>query len=541
MARPAATDNPLLTSWDTPFGVPPFHQIDDAHYLPAFREAMGEQQEEIAALVNRSEAPTFANTVEALERSGKALARVSRVFFAVNSAHSNDAIREVARTVAPELAAHGDDIALNGDLYQRVKAVYDRRDDLALNAEQHRLLEETHKTFVRSGASLADDAQARLREINGALAELSQRFGQNLLAETNDFELHVTDAADMGDLPQSLVAAAAQEAQRRGHEDGWSFTLQRPSINPFLQYSPNRELRRRMFEGYAMRGDNDNPSDNKDVLARMAALRAERAALMGYETHAHFVLSDNMAETPERVYELLDQIWAPARRMAQEERNALQAMMHEDGVDGTLAGWDWRYYAEKVRRERFDLDEEALRPYFEFTAVRDGVFRVANRLFGLTFTELHDMPRWHPDQQVFEVKEADGSHLGVVYMDFFARESKRGGAWMNALRPQSRLDGEVHDLVKKLGAYYSLADQRLGQGREAAKAYLREHDDLADDLEAAIRAAAGLTNPTEASEAVAEAEALAGAGRRAARRATRRWARAGRAPARRVAVRPWDA
>jgi peptidyl-dipeptidase Dcp len=427
--------------------VPPFDEIEEEHYLPAFRAAMAEEAAEIDAIVDDSEAPTFANTIEAFERAGKTLSRVRNAFFPVESAHSNDAIRQIARTIAPELSAHRDDIRLNRALYERVKAVYDQRDDLDLGPEQEKLLEETHKTFVRSGVNLDDDAQARLREINGELAVLSRQFGDNVLEETNAFEIYVTDEEDLGALPANLVAAAAEEAKRRGHDSGWSFTLQRPSINPFLQYSPNRELRRQIFMGYALRGDNDNEFDNKGILARTAALRAERAQLMGYPTHAHYVLSDNMAETPERVYGLLDQIWEPALRVAMEERDALQEMMRQEGIDDELQGWDWRYYSEKVRRARYDLDEEALRPFFEVNAVREGVFTVANRLYGLTFTPLEDMPRWHPDQQVFEVKEADGSHLGILYMDFFIRESKRGGAWANSLRSQSRLDGEVRPIV----------------------------------------------------------------------------------------------
>jgi peptidyl-dipeptidase Dcp len=438
---------PLLGEWDTPFGVPPFDQIENEHYLPAFRAAMAEHQAEVQAIVDDPEPATFANTIEALERSGKALTRVSNVFFAVEGAHSNDALRDVARTIAPELAAHSDNITLNRPLYDRVKAVYDQREQLDLTPEQDKLLEETHKAFVRSGINLDETDQARLREINAELAELSQRFSQNLLKETNDFELHVTDTVDLGNLPANLVAAAQEEAVRRERDGGWSFTLQRPSINPFLQYSPSRELRRQIFMGYAMRGDNDNEADNKAILSRMAALRAERATLMGYETYAHFVLSDNMAETPARVYELLDQIWQPALRVSQAERDALQQMMHDDGITGELQGWDWRYYAEKVRKARYDLDEQELLPYFEVTAVRDGVFTVANELYGLTFTENTDLPRWHEDQQVFEVKEADGRHVGVMYMDFFTRESKQGGAWMNDLRAQSRLDGDVTPIV----------------------------------------------------------------------------------------------
>ncbi len=439
--------NPLLEEWDTPFGLPPFDEIENEHYLPAFRTAMEEHAAEVDAIVANHEPATFANTIEALERSGKMLSRISRVFGAVTSAHTNDSLQEVELTLAPERAAHGDNIALNADLFARIKAVYDQREELGLNPEQLKLIEETHKGFVRSGIGLEDEAQARLREINGELAELSQNFGQNLLAETNDFELHVTDSADLGDLMAAQVQAAAAEAIRCEHADGWSFTLQRPSINPFLVYSPNRELRRQIFMGYAMRGDNDNDQDNKAILSRMAALRAEKAALMGYESHAHYVLSDNMAETPDRVYDFLGQIWTPALRVAKTERAALQRMMRQDGVSGQLAAWDWRHYSEKVRRARFDIDEEALRAYFEVGAVREGAFSIAHNLFGITFTELPDVPRWHPDQQVFEVKEADGTHIGVMYMDFFTRPSKQGGAWMNALRSQSRLDGEVRPIV----------------------------------------------------------------------------------------------
>jgi len=443
----AATSNPLLTEWDTPFGVPPFAEIEDSHYLPAMQLAMVEEKKEIAEILAQEEPPTFANTIEALERSGKALNRVTSVFFALNSAHSNDAIRQVARTVAPELSAHDDDISLNRALFERVRAVYEQRERLNLGPEQQRLLEEIHKNFVRSGVNLDDQAQARLRQINGELAELSQLFGQNLLAETNSFELLVTHREDLGDLPPGAVGVAAEEARRRGHEEGWAFTLARPSIGPFLQYSPSRDLRRQIFLAYAQRGDNENEQDNKRGLAKIAALRAERAKLMGYETHAHYVLSDAVAERPERVFELMNEVWKPALALAVQERDALAAMMLEDGVSSSLQGWDWPYYAEKVRQTRYDLNEETLRPYFEVTKVRDGVFLLAEKLFGLKISELEEMPKWHPDQQVFEVQEADGTHLGILYMDFFARQSKRGGAWANALRAQSKLDGEVTPIV----------------------------------------------------------------------------------------------
>jgi len=439
--------NPILAEWDTPYGAPPFDQIRAEHYLPAFRQAMAEEKIEVQAIVDNSEPPSFDNTIVALERSGQQLNRVSNAFFPVRSAHSDEEIRAIAAEIAPELAAHSDDIWLNAELYARVREVWDVCPDLGLTDEQFKLAEETNKTFVRAGVDLPADSQARLRQINGELAEISQQFSRNLLAETNDFELLVTDEADLGELPGSLKAAAAQMAVDRGKDGGWLFTLQRPSLNPFLQYSPNRELRRQAFEGYRMRGDRDNDSDNKVLAARAAALRAERGGLMDYPTHAAFVLSDNMAETPERVYEFLDQIWHPALRVAKVERAAFRAMMREDGIEGELMGWDWRYYEEKVRRARYALDEAAVRPYFEVNSVRDGAFMVANKLYGLTFRQLDDMPVWHPDQQVFEVMEADGTHLGIMYMDFFARESKNGGAWMNSLRSQSRLDGEVRPIV----------------------------------------------------------------------------------------------
>jgi peptidyl-dipeptidase Dcp len=440
-------ENPLLAEWHTDFHVPPFDLIQDEHYLPAFEEAMAQHRAEIAAIVDNPDAATFANTIEALERAGALYTRVGRVFGAVNGAHTNETLQEVARTLAPIRAAHSDDITLNDALYERVKAVFEGRDSLGLTPEQGMLLEETHEDFVRSGAALDEVAKVRLREINGELAELSQRFGQNTLAETNAYELHVTDEGDLGNLPANLVALAADEAVRRGHERGWSFTLQRPSINPFLESSPNRELRRDIFMGYALRGDNDNENDNKLILARTARLRAERAQLLGFPTHAHFVLDDAMAETPERVMSLLDEVWGPALRVAKVERSDMQAVMNSEGVEGKLEGWDWRHYTEKVRKARFALDQEALLPYFEVNAVREGVFTVANRLYGLTFHERTDLPRWHPDQQVFEVREADGTHLGILYMDFFARPSKRGGAWMNSLQKQGRLDTEKTAIV----------------------------------------------------------------------------------------------
>ena len=444
-----AAANPILEDWGTPFGVPPFDRIESEHYLPAFRASMEANNAEIDAIIANPDAPTFDNTIEALELSGSKLSRVARIFFAVDGANSDDVTKETAKTIAPELSAHNDNISLNKELFERVLAVYEQRDGLDLSAEQAHLLNETHKQFVRSGANLEDAAQEKLREINSELAELSQQFSENLLDETNNFELLVTDRADLGDIPASLVALAAEEAKRRGHEcdECWVFTLHRPSVNPFLQYSPNREMRKTLFDGYAMRGDNDNEQDNKAIISRMVSLRAERSALMGYDNHASFILSDNMAENPDNVYKLLDQVWKPALARSKEERADMQAMMTADGIDDRLRGWDWRYYTEKVRKAKYDLDDDALRPYFEVNAVRDGVFSLATALWGLEFEQRDDLPTWHPDQQVFEVKEADGSHLAILYLDYFARESKRGGAWMNALRAQSNVDGFVTPIV----------------------------------------------------------------------------------------------
>lgn len=440
---PISDDNPLLAHWNTPFGVPPFDRIDPVHYLPALRAGIAEQRAEIDAIVTNPDAPDFANTVEALELSGSTLSRVIRVFYAVNGAHSNDVTKETAKIIAPELSAHRDDVSLNAALFERVDAVYARRESLELTAEQQRLLEETRDDFIRSGASLDAASQARLREINAELASLSESFEENLLNETNSFELLVLDRADLGALPRSLVSLAAEEAKRRGHDcECWAFTLQRPSINPFLQYSPDRELRHRIFDGYAMRGNNGNEDDNSAIVSRTVELRAERAALMGFDTHAEYVLSeDRMATTPQQVYDLLDRVWQPALATAKEERATLLQLLREDGIEGDLEGWDWRYYSEKLRQANYDFDEDALRPYFEVNAVRDGAFELANRLYGLSFEPMPDLPAWHPDQQAFAVKDADGSHLAVLYMDFFARESKRGGAWMNSLRQQSNVDG----------------------------------------------------------------------------------------------------
>jgi peptidyl-dipeptidase Dcp len=436
-----SSDNPLLTEWKTQFGVPPFDKIKNEHYKPAFEVGIEEQKDEIAAIINNAKAPTFKNTIEALEISGSTLNKVASVFYAENGAHTNDVIDQVASEMAPIFSAHSDDINLNKDLFKRVKTVYETLDKSTLSGPQIKLLDDTYKGFVRSGVALEGEKEERLRSINAKLAELADKFGKNVLSETNAFELHITDKKDLGNLSESLVALAADEAKKRGHDEGWSITVQRPSINPFLQSSPNREMRKTMFDAYAMRGDNDNENDNKAIIEEMASLRVEKANLLGYETHADLILETAMAKKPEEVLNFMDQLWEPVLDMAKTERKAMKDFMAKDGVTGEFNGSDWRHYVEKVRKERYDFDEEEMRPYFEFNAVRNGAFELSTKLFGLTFKELKDMPKWHEDQQVFEVLEADGKHLGVIYMDFFARDTKRGGAWMNELRAQSNVGG----------------------------------------------------------------------------------------------------
>lgn len=440
-------DNPILQEWKTTFGVPPFDLIEDEHYLPAFEKGIEEQKINIDKILSNNEKPTFQNTIEAIERSGKTLGKVRQLFFAINSVNTNSELEAVNKEIAPKLSSNTDDIYLNKVLFERVKTIYDQKQSLNLSPEEEELLEKTYNKFIRSGANLNQEEQKRLREVNMRLASLSQEFGENLLNDTNAFELYVDEERNLGNLPSNLRTVAAKEAIKRGHEGGWSFTLHRPSINPFLQASTNRDLREKIFEAYANLANNDDENDNKAILEEIVSLRVEKAHLLGYETHADYILSNNMAKNSKAVYDFMDKIWPNALAMAKEERKALAKIMEEEGIEGKFKGSDWHHYVEKIRNERYAFNEEETRPYFELNAVREGAFILANKLFGITFKERNDLPKWHPMQQVYEVLEADGKHLGVIYMDFYARESKRGGAWMNALRLQSKLDGDVRPIV----------------------------------------------------------------------------------------------
>lgn len=433
--QPPSAGNPFFKEWTTPFGVPPFPEITNEHFLPAFERAMAEQRRDVDAIASSKDAPTFANTVEALDASGELLDKVSAVFQNLTSAETNDGLQAIAKEIAPKLAALRDDVMLNGALFARVKAVWEKRNSLRLNPEQLRLVEETYSDFVRSGANLDEQQKTRLRAINGELSLLSVRFGDNLLKETNAYRLVIGDKADLAGLPDSAVAAAAAAAKRAGMDGKWVFTLHAPSIWPFLSYAQNRELRRQILTAYIDRCT-AGATSNREILARTAALRAERAKLLGYPTHAGFILEKNMAGTPDRVYALLRQLWTPALRVAKQEAAALQAMIDKENGGFKLEPWDWRYYAEKVKQERYSLDENEIRQYFTLDNVREGSFYVANKLYGLTFTERTDMPKYHPDVRAFEVKDAGGSHLGVFLADYHPRPGKRSGAWSSRYRGQ---------------------------------------------------------------------------------------------------------
>ena len=432
----------LLTEFTTPFGVPPFDKIELEDYMPAFKEAIAQQQKEVDDIVGQTAAPDFENTIVALDQSGSLLRKVNAVFSGLNSANTNDEMQALSRELSPLLSKNSDDIRLNKDLFARVKTVYDNRESLNLNKEQKKLLEETYKSFVRGGANLDAEQQARLRELNSEISMLQLTFGQNMLKETNAFQLVIENKDDLAGLPESLILNAEVAARAAGLEGKWLFTLHNPSVMPFLQYADNRALREKIFKGYINRGNNGNDADNKDVVLKLVTLRLEKAKLMGYDDYASFVLEDRMAKTSDKVYALLDEIWKPALVKAKEELADINAEIKKEGGNFEAEGWDWRYYFEKAKKAKFDLDENQVRPYLKLENVRDGAFLLANKLYGITFTPIKEIPLPHPDAQAFECKDKDGTHLGVLYMDFFPRASKRGGAWCGTYRSQTYKDGK---------------------------------------------------------------------------------------------------
>ena len=428
--------NPFFETYTTPFEVPPFDKIMNADYLPAFQEGMKQHAADIEKIVSETAAPDFANTIEALDRSGDLLTRVSAVFFNVKEANTNDSINAIAEQVAPMLSQHRDAIILNEALFTKVKAVYDKKDSLQLTSEQARLLEETYKNFVRGGANLPADKKEELKKVDEEVSLVELKFDKNLLAETNSYKLVIDNEADLAGLPENVVAGAAEQAKADSMEGKWVFTLQKPSWIPFVTYSEKRELREQIYKAMYNRGNNANENDNKAIINQFVNLRLQKANILGYISWSAYVLDNTMAKTPENVYNLLQKVFDPAIARAKEEVADMQKMADSEGGKFKIESWDWWYYAEKVRKEKYDLDEEQLRPYFEVNNVRDGAFAVAGKLYGLTFTKLENMPLYHPECQVYEVKDADGSHIGVVYIDFFPRESKKGGAWMNNYREQ---------------------------------------------------------------------------------------------------------
>ncbi|QYJ80873.1 M3 family metallopeptidase [Shewanella aegiceratis] len=433
--------NPFFKPYDTFLGMPDFDKIKPEHYLPAFKAGIAQHKAEIQAIIDNPAAPTFANTIEAMEFAGDLTTKVASVFYNLTSADTNEQLQAISKEVSPMLSAAGDDILLNDQLFKRVKAVYDQRDSLALNTAQQKLLEDTYKSFTRGGANLSDADKVKLRALNEKIGKLSLEFGDNLLAETNAFELVIDNAADLKGLPQDVINTAAQTAEKKGHPGKWVFTTQRPSITPFLTYADNRELREKIYKGYVERGNNNNAHDNKKILAQMAALRAERAQLMGYKSHAHFVLEERTAKTPENVYGLLDKVWPAALGQAKAEVAVMQELIDAEGGNFKLAAWDWWYYADKIRVAKYSFNEQETRPYFSLENTLKGVFYTANRLYGITVKERTDLPKYNDEVRTWEVYDKDGSLMAIFMGDYYVRDSKRGGAWANAYRKQYRMHG----------------------------------------------------------------------------------------------------
>ena len=437
-----ANMNPFFETYTTPYQVPPFHLIKNEHFKPAILEGIKKQEAEINAIVSNKEKPTFDNTVLAMENSGKLLSKVNTVFYNLNSANTNEEIQAIAKELASKLSAHNDNIFLNDALFQKVKMVWDNQNDFKLNEEQRKILENLYKSFVRSGANLSDENKKQLRQINSEIAVATLKYGQNILAETNSYELVISNKNDLAGLPNELIETAASDAKAKGKAGKWVFTLSNSSVMPFLQYSSNRKLRQEIWNAYQMRANNNNDKDNKELAIKIANLRSEKARLLGYKTHADYVLEKSMAKNPETATKLLINLWAPALDMANKEAADIKEMMLKDGIKNDVQPYDWRYYAEKIRKERFDLDEQEMKPYFSLEKTREGVFTVCKNLYGLQFKQLNNVPKYHEDVTVWEVTEANGNHVGILYMDFHPRASKRGGAWMTSYRTQKMENGK---------------------------------------------------------------------------------------------------
>jgi peptidyl-dipeptidase Dcp len=447
-ALPLPANNPFSRAWDTPFGLPPFAAISPEHIRPAFEAALVKHRSEIDALTTEAAAPDFANTIEALERAGRALSRVGGVFYNLTGADTNEALQAIERELSPITSRHWSAIMMDPALFARVDTVFAERETLGLDAEQARLLERTHRGFIRSGAQLGPEDKTRLAAINERLAGLGTQFSQNVLKDESSYALIIEDEAGLAGLPAFLIAAMARAATDRGHAGKHAVTLSRSIIEPFLTFSTRRDLREEAFIAWSKRGENGNESDNRAIVAEMVKLRAGKAKLLGFPTFAHFKLDDSMAKTPTHVRELLELVWTPAKARAAREAADLAALAQSEGENGPIRPWDWRHYAEKVRQQTYALDEAVLKPYLQLDRIIDAAFDVAGKLFGLAFEAKPELKGYHPDVRIWEVKEAaSGRHIGLFLGDYFARASKRSGAWMSAYRGQRNFDGEVRPII----------------------------------------------------------------------------------------------
>jgi peptidyl-dipeptidase Dcp len=432
--------NPLLADFKTPYETPPFHSIRHEHYLPAFKTAIDEARNEIDAIANAETAPDFGNTIEALSQGGERLSRISSIFFNLNSAETDEEMQQIARDVSPLITDFYNDILFNENLFQRVKQVYEQRENFDLTPEQKMLLDKTWKSFARNGAALPDDKKQKMREISRELSELSLKFSDNILAETNGWFLHITDEAELSGLPQSAIDAAAQAAKSKELE-GWVITLHAPSFGPFMRYSDRRDLREKVHMAYSTRSYKGNEYDNTEILTRIANLRLERANLLGYPSHADFVLEETMAKSANTVNSFLKELADASFPVAKKELADVQEFAKAKGFDQKIEAWDWAWYAEKLRQEKYDFDEELTRPYFQLEKVKEGVFDLSNRLWGLTYRQNKNIPVYHEEVTVYEVYDEDGRFLSLLYLDFFPRPGKSAGAWMTSFREQYRKNG----------------------------------------------------------------------------------------------------
>ena len=431
-------NNPFLVPFNTPYEVPPFDIIQERHFIPAIKAGMKEQKKEIKTIINNTSTADFENTILPLEHSGQIIRRTAAVLYNLSYANTSAALQHIMQQLAPYLSAHSDHIFMNASLFKRVKYIWDNQKSLSLKGEKFKLLELYYKTFVRNGANLKSNEKKQVAEINQRLSLLSLQFGKNILDTINEYKLLVTNKADLAGLTEDTIAAAADSSSNAGHPGNWIFTLQNASVMPFLQYSDQRSLRQTIWEAYTNKGNIGDDFDNNNIVSEIVKLRAEKANILGYSSHAHYVLEEQMAKSPDKVLELLDKLWAPAIKVAKAEADELQQMIHDEGYDFKLKAWDWRYYAEKLRRQKYDLDEVAMKPYFSLMQVQKGVFDTAEKLYGLSFSEIVNLPVYHPEVKAYEVTQNGNKKIGILYLDFFPRETKQGGAWMTSYVSQCK-------------------------------------------------------------------------------------------------------